>query len=598
MPNAKEMLDSALNELEATVKLERYDILPKFGPVAKAAKELAEHLPELEFEQIAADLVLYDKPSVWGTNFGPWASGLNKSGERVDSPPLQAITPECIEYWKLRMSAAKHPVLSGRYADLVWDLSPKITGKKPPIETAQIAIGSYVDAVTEGRCEQYNGSADIAERALNLAASINDATRLQDAVTKLTNFSSLGKDDATIETNQRHLFQIFLRLNKRRPEPELAALAASLRVRLQAMTDRQADHFSHELIALPLADYYRSIQKPDEAKIVLHLYGTALIRMSGKAMPVLAAGWLQQLYALYLRYEMNGDAADVLRQIEAVQPKVPENLAQTSIRHEVKADELDKWLDWLISDNFDESVLKIVDQFLPSIANEKQEIAELQKKHRLLSMFTTTIVGHDGRAVARIEGDDGKLVQHIKEDFSFNDLFLAKAFERLISVHQLNSNKLMTELVKSPVWHPQRHEVLKRAVEAFFANDHISTIHILVSEIESAIRSMAKGLGISLQKPNRMGGFNVKNLGDFLSEELLESCLTADVITYLRILLTDLRGTNLRNNTCHGLLPATSFNGFHSRRLMHVVLLLGLIRKAKPNEDFPPDSDESPGKSN
>ena len=49
----------------------------------------------------------------------------------------------------------------------------------------------------------------------------------------------------------------------------------------------------------------------------------------------------------------------------------------------------------------------------------------------------------------------------------------------------------MAELVKSPVWHPKRHEVLKRGVEAFFANDHIPTIHILVPEIEIAIRSMA-----------------------------------------------------------------------------------------------------------
>ena len=110
-----------------------------------------------------------------------------------------------------------------------------------------------------------------------------------------------------------------------------------------------------------------------------------------------------------------------------------------------------------------------------------------------MALCTPKIVGHDGRTIARAESDEGSLVRHITEDFAFSDLFLTKAFERLVSVHKLTTDTLMAELVKSPVWHPKRHEVLKRGVEAFFANDHIPTIHILVPEIESAIRSMAGG---------------------------------------------------------------------------------------------------------
>ena len=268
-----------------------------------------------------------------------------------------------------------------------------------------------------------------------------------------------------------------------------------------------------------------------------------------------------------------------------MQPKVPGNLARISVRHELKADELNEWLDWLVSDNLDETILRLVDQFVPKIADQQRELAALQSKHHLFGVFTPTIVGHDGRTIARAEGDDGALVRHMTEGIAFSDLFLAKAFERLIATHQLTTDKLMALVTQSPVWQSTRNEILKKAIEAFLTDDHIVTIHILVSEIESAVRSIAQTLRLPLQKPNRMGGFDIKNLSDFLSDSQIESCLTPDIALYMRVLLTDRRGINLRNNTCHGLIPATSFNAMHARRLMHVVLLLGSIREETPNDN-------------
>jgi hypothetical protein len=75
-----------------------------------------------------------------------------------------------------------------------------------------------------------------------------------------------------------------------------------------------------------------------------------------------------------------------------------------------------------------------------------------------------------------------------------------------------------------------------------------------------------------------MGGFDLKNLGDFLADETVAAFLTEDVVTYLRVVLTDRRGWNLRNNTCHGMLPATSFTQAASQWLLHIVLLLSAVR--------------------
>ena len=134
------------------------------------------------------------------------------------------------------------------------------------------------------------------------------------------------------------------------------------------------------------------------------------------------------------------------------------------------------------------------------------------------------------------------------------------------------------ESIESPVWHERRHAILRRGIEAYFANDPIVAVHILVVEIENAVRILAAGLGLALQKQNRMGGFDLKNLGDFLADETVAAFLTEDVVTYLRVVLTDRRGWNLRNDTCHGILPATSFTQAASQRLLHIVLLLSAVR--------------------
>src|SRR5690606_22319830 len=98
----------------------------------KAAKESGETVDELRLEFIAVYLALYDEPNVWGTYYGPEMSSIDKDGNRSDPPPLELITPDCIAYWTTRMNAAKHPALRARYADMVWDLSHKATGDKPP----------------------------------------------------------------------------------------------------------------------------------------------------------------------------------------------------------------------------------------------------------------------------------------------------------------------------------------------------------------------------------------------------------------------------------------------------------------------------------
>jgi len=47
----------------------------------------------------------------WGTYFGPMMVMRDESGETVESPSIQLVTPEMLEYWAKRAREAKHPGL-------------------------------------------------------------------------------------------------------------------------------------------------------------------------------------------------------------------------------------------------------------------------------------------------------------------------------------------------------------------------------------------------------------------------------------------------------------------------------------------------------
>lgn len=606
MADARQLLAEALAMLDAASTLEHYEVDKALEPAGKAAKKSGERVDELRFEFIAVYLALYDEPNVWGTYYGPEMSGIDNDGNRFDMPPLKSITPECIAYWTTRMNVARHPALRARYADMVWDLSQKATGTKPPIDAAHTAIDGYSEALTAYPEMSSHSWGDIRKRIIYLALKIKDEERLRTAVKANVAYANAAVTEDTVikaaifhpksDGDEAHtnvaaheddsrLMSLFAILGsippKRRPQAEFQAVIDEFRTRLETLNVAEADQFSVEHYALPLADHYWSSRHPEEAKTVMRVYGAAVERMAAKTtMATLAVGWLKRLYELYLRFEMNDEAKQVLKRIEGFQPRVPNDLLPFSTSQHISQEEIDEWLNWLVTDDVEESFANLTGHFLPQLDQLRRQLEDLKKDYPLSQMFTATFVDHDGRGVAEIDPDDaeGKLLRQVNQDVQFRNTFLQLGMDHLFEKHSVGPHELFARVIESPVWHERRHAILQQGIEAYFAGDPIVAVHILVVEIENAVRIIADGLGLTLQKQNRMGGFDLKNLGDFLADETVATFLTEDVVTYLRVMLTDRRGWNLRNDTCHGILPATSFTQAASQRLLHIVLLLSAVR--------------------
>ena len=106
-----------------------------------------------------------------------------------------------------------------------------------------------------------------------------------------------------------------------------------------------------------------------------------------------------------------------------------------------------------------------------------------------------------------------------------------------------------------------------------------NSLHILLPQIEAIIRNLAEKIGVPILKPSRSGGFFYKTLDELLRDPKIAEVLGEDLCLYFRVLLTDPRGWNLRNDVCHGISHIETFNQNTADRVLHALLCLALVKE-------------------
>lgn len=135
----------------------------------------------------------------------------------------------------------------------------------------------------------------------------------------------------------------------------------------------------------------------------------------------------------------------------------------------------------------------------------------------------------------------------------------------------------MAEARKSPVFDEDKLPLVEEGLRAYFAGQHAVAVHLLVPQVEAAIRRLAIITGVMPYR-RKKEDLELRSLGGLLGDPQLEAVLGPRLALYLRVLLTDVRGWNLRNEVCHGLLQAAHLGPALADRILHVVLLLTHLR--------------------
>jgi lysyl-tRNA synthetase class 1 len=124
---------------------------------------------------------------------------------------------------------------------------------------------------------------------------------------------------------------------------------------------------------------------------------------------------------------------------------------------------------------------------------------------------------------------------------------------------------------------------IREGLTAWFAGDHVKTVHVLVPQVESGLRDLLGALGGVVTKPDRHGGSQKISLGEVLMDERFAQVPDA-IRFHMQVLYQDSRGMNVRNELAHGILAFELLGLGLANIVVHSIVLIGCLRlKAAPD---------------
>lgn len=534
-----------------------------------------------------------DAGSGWGTYYGPLMTCQRKDGGTLEWPSIHELSEETVSYWKRRVEESRHPLLKARYADLVWEVSKSVTGHPAEIRFAWETIESTVRAVSILAFKEPVQAIERLVRALSVALAIGNDQR-----TKLVRDAMIQYEDRIAKDDRPGLWGFcfdHLVENKKVPleEEQRSKIIRDLEARLKRLSTPHGDGSPNphavEGAAMRLATYYSRMNDTPGVRRVLCMYRDAYVAVAKAASPLVAHLWLKNVFGVLLQHGLTEDALEVERLLRDYGQRSADEMGTVSAEVRIPNDEIDRFVRAMTEGSFRDSFVRIAEHFLPDPDETKGQVLEMAKKAPLQALISRTVVDADGRPIATIgavsEDLDGRVVHQMGENISISSYFLRAVLRSLEDRGDLTVDSVTEVLSECPLFGTQGLALIRRGLQAYFEGDQLVAVHLLIPQIEAAVRSLLLAVGGRTYQLGRMGELRLRTLDAILRDPVVEEVLTERGCAYLRMLLTDPRGWNLRNNVMHGLLAADQFSHAMSDRLLHVLALLSLVRKEEQSED-------------
>ncbi|MFC1937883.1 DUF4209 domain-containing protein [Chloroflexota bacterium] len=523
----------------------------------------------------------------WGTYYGPMFVFSNADGTATEWPSIKKVTEQIINYWTDRAKTAKHPVLRARYADLVWDFQKVVTSGSPHYSIAHIVIDSTIE-IAQRNC--YAPEVNVIrklERALSLACALNDSNRIEKIADTI-----LAYEDAITDDSKLGLWGFSYDLLFENDKVELTAdkkqkliddLEGHLTRASEPANKEEIDPWAVEAAALPLAKYYRKVGRGEDTKRVIVAIGNAFIQASSKASGLQTSAWLQRVYATFKEFGLPDEAEKISIKLREVGEKAKSELKSISHTVEVPKERMEQYIAALIEGELDVVLTRIAVHYIPKKSEVEKQLKELASEAPIAFLIPMELQDNMGRPLAKIgsleEDLAGHTVKQMSQNITFESMFLRQVLKSLVEKYPTFENLFVDYLFRSPIFVDDRKSIIGQGVKEYLNGNHMAAVHLLVPQIENALRVLIETAGGSVLKPARGGGFNLKVLDDLLRDPLLIQVFGEDIVFYFRALLVDQRGWNLRNCVCHGLYDASEFGPSMSDRIIHVLLCMALVRK-------------------
>ncbi len=485
---------------------------------------------------------------------------------------------------KKRINEVSNPILKARYSGLLIDFKRNCNGN---IRT--IHIQSIIDII-EGNFPKYsiNGINKL-QRAMKLAILSKQRTIVENVKRIIPEYEyKVAKDyDAGI---WGQIFLLMLDNIGVFTQEEKDDYVSRLEQRLNNLTNKNIDGkgnekfdpFVIEEAVELLAQYYNKYNDRDNLQRVLIILYNSYKKATSQFSAMQKQMHWEKLYRIFDNYQFKDKAKEILAELQNSSNNVLGEMSKIEVPFEIPQDKFKGYINEMTSGTKEEVFGKFIAQYIPNKEDSEKQLLNISKRAPFSALCPTQLYDYKGRPISKIgdiENDlDGNLALHISRTLNFSAVFLHVTIQENINKKNFSKENIMHFLQNSPLIENDRHEIISRGIDAYFNNDYLTMLHLLIPQIENAVRNIVELSGhSSLKRQKNNNGFQLKTFEELLGDEAVLS-IGKDFAYYLRIVFTNQKGWNLRNSLCHGIAPKSFFNQMTADRVFHTLICIGSLR--------------------
>lgn len=331
-----------------------------------------------------------------------------------------------------------------------------------------------------------------------------------------------------------------------------------------------------------LAQYYNKNSDRDNLQRVLIILYDSYKKATSQFSAMQKQMHWEKLYRIFDNYQFKDKAKEILAELQNSSNNILGEMSKIEEPFEIPQDKFKEYINEMTSGTKEEVLGKFIIQYIPNKEDLEKQLLNISKNAPLFALCPTQLYDYKGRPISKIgniEDDlDGNLALHISETLNFSAVFLHATIQENINKKNFSKENIMHFLQDCPLFENDRREIISRGIDAYFNNDYLTMLHLLIPQIENAVRNIVELSGhSSLKRQRNNNGFQLKTFEELLGDDAVLS-IGKDFAYYLRIVFTNQRGWNLRNSLCHGIAPMAFFNQMTADRVFHTLICIGSLR--------------------
>lgn len=567
---------------------------PVFFEAAKTAEAKGFELEKRVLTLLGKTCVLHLRPEEKVTPFAPmWVFGTQRSADISD------FSDDDVEALKLVLPYLKNNDLRARIADVVW-----LVHREGNFQYAELAVDAYLLAATEQlQMDPYIHGVDRITRAIHLAASLGRRTdRYKQVIETINSLIEpfLPKHNSPVSFLIRLLVEYDAGdPNKLAGFAEKCALDAEANKNwyiagnyweIKATCHRHAKEEAQEYQALQrLAETY--INTAQEFVDSGRGYSAATHHIQS-AIEVLrripnSKEQQDQLHKTMLEYEeksmgelghFSSGTIDLTQQIES---------AITIVKNKPLQD-----------------AIFALALFTRPVSRESMEkfVDEMVKKSPLLAFISNNIVDSRGKVVAKrdsllngstdqiAEAKEAEMYHWAQSEQGILGSVIEHTRRYFLTEHNPSVRDILEITAYNPFVPPGREAIFAQGLLAGLQGDYLTSLHLLIPQIENSIRYILKRNGIITSGINSDGIQEEFDLNKLLGMPETAKIFHNNWLFGLKGTLTSKYGRNFRNLLAHGLLDYNHFLSYDAVYVWWLILKICCIPMVhqKENDDASP----------